>query len=193
MSFKTKISAGRGYDVPVNSTNSSTTSWPPLWSELCRRTKAPAAHASFVLYFLSAVLVIGAGGVWLELYSLLVFPVAVNQTPDSGLRTAIITFFPALAGSSCMQLVWAEDKNKSLRSFAVTVLVVIAILAIGISPSAIGNKTAFGVGFLASVFALWTWWIANSKQPDLLDGNLDAPLGSDPRSDPAGSLNGFTA
>ena len=146
------------------------------------------------MYFLIAVVVIGAGGVWLELYSFLVLAETVNSSSPSvsGLRTAVITFFPALAGSSCMQLVWAEDKNKSLRSFAVSALVVMSILAIGISPSAIGSKTAFFVGSFASLLALWTWWIANAKQPDLLDGNLDAPLGKDLRSELSGNLDGFT-
>lgn len=177
-----------------NTTNNLSTSWKLLWDELWNRTKEPAAHASFVMYFLIAVVVIGAGGVWIELYSLLFL--ADTDCPSSssvsGLRTAIITFFPALAGTACMQLVWAEDKNKSLRSFAVTALVLITILAIGISPSVIGSMTVFIFGLLASLLALWLWWIANSKDPDLLDPNLEAPLGKDPRSELSGDLTGFT-
>ena len=177
-----------------NATNIRSTSWALLRDELWKRTKGPTAHASFVMYFLIAVVLIGAGGVWLELYSFLIAPETGSPTPPtvSGLRTAVITFFPALAGSSCMQLVWAEDKNKSLRSFAFSALVVMSLLAIGISPSAISSKTVFFVGSLASLLALWTWWIANAKQPDLLDGNLDAPLGKDPRSELSGDLDGFT-
>lgn len=175
-------------------TNNKITSWTLLRRELWNRTKGPAAHASFVMYFLAVVVVIGACGVWIELYHFLV----LAETDDpispsvSGLRTAINTFFPALAGSACTQLIWAEDKNKSLRSFAFTALVLIVILAIGIAPSAIGSWTAFFMGSLASLFALWIWWIANAKQSDLLDSNLDAPLGKDPGSKISGSLNGFT-
>jgi hypothetical protein len=182
-----------GYAVSENTINDNNTSWSLLRGELLKRTKEPAAHASFVIYFLSAVVLIGAGGVWLELYSFLVLAETVNSPTSSvsGLRTAVITFFPALAGSSCMQLIWAEDKNKSLRSFAVFALILMAILAIAISPSAISSKTVFSVGSLASLLALWTWWIANAKQPDLLDGNLDAPLGKDAQSEPSGDLNGF--
>ena len=177
-----------------NKTNNKITSWTLLRDELWKRTKGPAAHASFVMYFLVAVVVIGAGGVWLELYLFMFLAETDDPTSSSvsGLRTAVITFFPALAGSACTQLVWAEDKNKSLRSFAFTALVLITILAIGISPSAIGSKTAFFMGSLASLFALWIWWIANAKQPDLLDSNLDAPLGKDPGSKISGSLDGFT-
>jgi hypothetical protein len=180
--------------VSKNATNYKCTSWTLLRNELWRRTKGPAAHASFVMYFLIAVFLIGAGGVWLELYSLLVLAETANSTSPSvsGLRTAVITFFPALAGSACMQLVWAEGKNKSLRSFAVVALVVMTIVAIGISPSVISSKTVFVVGAIASLLALWIWWIANADQPSLLDTNLEAPLGKDPQSELSGNLDGFT-
>jgi hypothetical protein len=179
--------------VSENTSINKITSWTLLRKELWNRTKEPAAHASFVLYFLIAVVMIGAGGVWIELYSLLVLAGPVNSIApsESGLRTAVITFFPALAGSACMQLVWAEDRNKYLRSFAVFVLFVMTILAIGISPNVISSKSVFFVGSIASLLALWTWWIANAKQHDLLDNNLDASLGKDPLSALSGDLNGF--
>lgn len=181
--------------VEANVNNNKATSWSLLRTELRVRTMKPLAHASFVLYFAGAVLLIGAGGIWLEIYSLLLLPNAVDPSasPASGLRTAVITFFPALAGSSCMQLVLAEDQQKYLKTFALVLMVVIGILAIGLTPAAIGTGTAIFVGAIASVVALWTWWIANAKQLDLLDGDLDAPLGKNPDAEPSGDLNGFNA
>jgi len=162
-------------------------SWVTLYRELRKRTVEPLSHASFVMYFCAAVVLVGGAGVWFELHSY-VFHVPTVEHPlptASALRIAVITFFPALAGSSCMQLIWAEDHNKSLRAFAITALAALACLVVAIAPSAVRNSTALGVGLFASIVALWTWWIANAKQRDLLD--IDAATG---KKVTAGELQG---
>lgn len=97
------------------------TSWKRLGRELKRRSVDPLGHVSFVSYFIVAVLIVGGAGIWTELRNYLIF-VPTIELPNASLaslRTSAITFFPALAGSSCMQLIWAEDQERSLRAFAV--------------------------------------------------------------------------
>ena len=162
-------------------------SWVTLFRELRKRTVEPLSHASFVMYFCVAVVLVGGAGVWFETHSY-VFHVPTAEHPlpsSSALRIAVITFFPALAGSSCMQLIWAEDHHKSLRAFAITALAALTGLVFAIAPSAVSNSAALWTGLVASIVALWTWWIANAKQRDLLD--LDAATG---KRDTAGDLPG---
>lgn len=167
-------------------------SWSAVGRELIKRTFDPLSHFSFVAYFFIAVFVLGGMGVWLELYSHLFLAHATPENAHSlaSVRTALITFFPALAGSACMQLIWAEDNQKSLRAFAVAVLVLLTMGALMIAPTAVRHEVALGVGAFCSLVALWTWVIANAKQQDLLDA--DAPLGKkDPNAELAGNLDGF--
>ncbi|MDP2450746.1 MAG: hypothetical protein Q8M93_04735 [Polaromonas sp.] len=173
-------------------------SWAILGRELQKRTFEPFGHFSFVAYFLLAVCAVGGTGIWLEAYSYFLLPPDPTGTPNSlsPLRTAVITFFPALAGSASLQLIWAENNQKSLRAFAVLVIFALTIVAVFIAPSvAVHHKTALWVGGFASIVALWTWWIANAHQKDLLDPVLDpdVTLGKkNPTAELAGDLDGFT-
>lgn len=169
-------------------------SWVELARELKKRTFEPVAHASFVIYFVVAVIVIGGVGFWIELYAylLLATPSTGQADPVSALRTAVITFFPALAGSACLQLVWAENHQKALRAFGILFLCLMTVIALAISPNAVGNRSALVFGFFSSIAALWTWWIANARQKDLLDIDPDAPLGGNRNADIPGNLDGFT-
>ncbi|MEO6563885.1 MAG: hypothetical protein ABIN99_12715 [Nitrosospira sp.] len=169
-------------------------SWSAIRKELRKRTVEPIYHFSFVTYFFLAVVVVGGVGVWLELISYF-FLAPKTPTGDASverLHTAVITFFPALAGTASMQLIWAEDNQKFLRAFAILMLFFFFIVALAISnPMIFQQCTALIIGFIASGFALWTWWIANAKQQDYLD-NLDAPLGKrDPQAELAGNLDDF--
>lgn len=165
--------------------------WRHLKKSLLDRTLRPWQHPSFVLYFLVAVVLIGAAGIWLEVHKLLFG--AVDCASGSALRTALITFFPALAGSACMQIVLAEDEQKSMRAVAICLLTVLTAVALCISPATVRETAAIWIAATCSLIALWTWWIANALQTDFQDGN-DAPVGkSDPKSDLQGSLVGFKA
>jgi hypothetical protein len=168
-------------------------SWHRLGRELRERTKKPCSHVSFVLYFLVAVVIIGGAGVILEGHSVL-FHEATPKNPQpnyGGLRVALITFFPALAGSSCMQLIWAENENKALRAFAIFMLTVLTIFALVVSPSRVPDAVAFWVSSISAIVALWTWWIANARQLDFLDPDVTVG-GKDISADLPGSLDGFT-
>lgn len=189
-----KTTARNGVHVSEDKVKRQNSSWIDLGRELKKRTFEPLSHASFVIYFVVAVIAIGGVGFWIELYAyfLHVTPLSEQTDPLAALRTAVITFFPALAGSACLQLVWAESHQKSLRAFGVLFLCLMTVIALAISPSVVGDRWALILGFISSIASLWTWWIANAKQQDLLDINPEAPLGGDKDAKLSGDLSGFT-
>lgn len=128
------------------------------------RTVKPFKHPSFVFFFIFAVLGFGALGIWLELYAY-VYPETGEfaSVKTDALRTAILTFFPAVAGTAAMQLIWAES-SKHFRSAAFSILGAFLVVALLISPARISNCSAIVYGVLASILSLWVWWIANAKQ-----------------------------
>lgn len=167
-------------------------SWKRLGHELKKRSLDPVGHFSFVSYFFVAVVIFGGAGIWTELRSYMYFVATPEQPCPSlaSLRTAVITFFPALAGSSCMQLIWAEDHERSLRAFAVVVLTALIVAIFFITPDGVSDRAAIAGGTAASVLALWSWWIANAKQKDLLDPDA-ATGGKVTGGDLPGNLDDF--
>lgn len=161
-----------------------------LWRGVVERTTRPLRHPSFVAFFILAVFGLGASGVWLELY-VLVFPdrsatshfLHYPGAPSrfDALRTAMITFFTAVSGTSAMQLIWAED-FKHFRSASALILFLFLVVALLIFPARICDCAAISVGALMSLLALWVWWVANAKQADLLD-----------RVDPRDAVGGKTS
>ncbi|WP_394538806.1 hypothetical protein PRJ39_25150 [Lysobacter enzymogenes] len=161
--------------------------------ELGERTARPIKHPSFVVFFVCAVLGLGALGIWLELYSYIYsVPEKYPHRETDALRTALLTFFPAVAGTAAMQLMWAES-TKHFRSVAFAILGVFLVVALVIFPARISNGSALFFGTAASVMSLWVWWIANAKQDDLLDEvDPSAPVGGDNvQVKLAGSLDDF--
>ncbi|WP_152988819.1 hypothetical protein [Burkholderia pseudomallei] len=178
--------------MAVSSIEEKFASWKRLGRELRKRSRDPLGHFSFVSYFFVAVVIFGGAGIWTELRSYLYF-VPTDAEPCASLaslRTAVITFFPALAGSSCMQLIWAEDHERSLRAFAIVVLTALVVAIFFITPEGVSDRTALVVGVAASLLALWSWWIANAKQQDLLDPDA-ATGGKAVGGDLPGSLDEF--
>ncbi len=192
--FESKVAKNRGRLVMSKNGGAPALKGPyrQIFDELRSRTIAPAMHPSFVVYFVLAVSGLGALGVWLELYAY-IYPepsVYPRQRSDS-LRTAILTFFPAVAGTAAMQLLWAES-TKHFRSVAFAILGIFLLLALIVSPSRITNASALFVGVTASLVSLWVWWIANAKQPDLLDNfNPSTPVGGEPGTALPGSVAGY--
>lgn len=105
-----------------------------LKREISRRTLRPCYHPSFIIFFLIAVLGFSASGIWLELYAY-VYPVPEDASPKlDALRTAVITFFPAVAGTAAMQLIWQENE-KHIRSMAFLTLAIFLVAALWIFPA----------------------------------------------------------
>lgn len=159
-------------------------SWVLLGKELLRRSLFPLPHISFFFYFLVAVVGLGGIGIWIELEAL---SRNMEKPPSLGsLRTALISFFPALAGTSCMQLIWSDESRKYLKSFSTAMMIGAAMAAIMTARSTVSDSTALWVASIACLVALWIWWIANAFQKEFLDPP-DAAVGGDPG---AGTLPG---
>lgn len=158
--------------------------------EIKGRSLKPFDHPSFIVYFLVAILGLGGLGVWVELYRWIYDPSCHPSL--SGIRTAVNTFYPALAGAAALQLVWSEQA-KQLRSVAILLFVAFIATALWLAPAIITDLSATIAGSIASLAALWCWWIANANTPDFQDTNPDAAVGGgDPATKPLpGGLNGF--
>lgn len=168
---------------------SDTNSWPLFFGELVRRTRSPARHVSFVLYFFLGVIVLGGLGIWVELIEYIHHPESL-----AALRTALVVFFPALIGTSCMDLLWSDNEKKYMRAFSV-IIVAIFVATIFVERATTSSGIALCISTIASLAALWVWWVANADQPHLRDVNLDAPVGGE--ASPAktrlpGDETGFT-
>jgi len=157
--------------------------------ELWKRTRRGVKHPSYVMFFLVAILGVGAVGIWIELYTWLAAKPAIS---NGSIRTSLVAFVPAFMASTSMQLIWAESQ-RSLRATALTLAFVCMIGWIFCKILPPENDYAIFAGVFSSLVALWTWWIANANQADIMDGwspevtkgpiNLDVKL--------AGDVSGF--
>jgi hypothetical protein len=152
-------------------------SWVLLGKELTHRSLSPLSHSSFVFFFVVGVVGLGGIGVWLELETLSRIGSA-PQTPLGSLRTALISFFPALAGTSCMQLIWSDESKKYMKSFSTAMMMGAATVAVMTARPSVSDTSALWIAGIASIVALWTWWIANAFQNEFLDPP-DAAVGGD--------------
>jgi len=147
--------------------------WAALRRELALRAVEPIEHPTFVFFFLAIVVGVGGIGAWVELFKL----ARLQGTPVQldGLITSLITFFFALVGTSCTQLIIEESESKALRALAQFVLF-LAFVAAVLATAGVGSGQAGILPWtLASIFALVVWWLANAKSPGLRDP--DAPTG----------------
>jgi hypothetical protein len=160
-----------------------------LLRELAERTRAPIGHVTFWVYLVLGVILFGGLGVWLEWIS---YSYAVPKPSSDALRTALITFFQALVGSTSIQLVFAEN-NKPMRAFAILCLVIFLVPAIWLTlDRSVGPGPAFLLAGIASVAAVWIWWIAHAFEPVFRDQlNVTAPVGGETNVTPPGDLTGF--
>ncbi len=161
-----------------------------LGRELWRRTREPLGHPSFVLYVFVAIVIFGACGVWIELYSY--FAATGSRTGD-GVRTAILTFFPSLAAAAGSQLVWNE-RLKRMRALAFAMLTVLIVAALLLFQDPFKNVPAAIGGTICSILATWMWWVANADERSYLDEPTDPAAsvgGSNPAVALSGNLNDF--
>jgi len=165
------------------------------WAELKRRTRKPRGEVVYWCYFVFAVCVLGGVGVLLEFAR---FVSAKETVSPDGLFTAFVTFFPALIGSSAMQIMFDKVNDRRMMAISVSSL----ILTLGVSAALIllgssASKFSWGLASLFCVFALWVWWIANADNPGLYDNPpppIDAPTGGpDPNMALQGNTEGFVS
>ena len=162
--------------------------WTVLWRDISDRFRDPPEHPTFIFYFLFLVLGLGAAGTWVELFK---YWRSTNASePLDGLITSLVTFFFALIGTSCTQIIIDDTESKALKTLAQGILIT-SMLVVILATAGIGKgvSAAWAWGF-GSAIALAVWWIANAKTPGLRDP--DAPTGGSLKKDLPGNLSGYT-
>lgn len=147
--------------------------WAALRHELALRAVEPIEHPTFVIYFLVIVVGVGGIGTWVELFKL-TRPQGISN-PLDGLITSLITFFFALVGTSCTQLIIEESESKALRALTLFFLFLAFVGAVLAAAGVGSGQAGIFPWTFASIAALAIWWLANAKSPGLRDP--DAPTG----------------
>ncbi|EJL37558.1 hypothetical protein PMI01_00636 [Caulobacter sp. AP07] len=148
-----------------------------------RRTKRPSREFVYWMYFIACVFGLGGLGVWVELIQTNGLPPAARDWNNT--YTSLVTFFPALIASSCVQMVF-EVKSKRMHAFSIVLILLALVVGLMlISHARPASAFAWTAAVAASLGSLWIWWIANADNPSLHDeaspeaavgGALDAPL-----------------
>lgn len=163
-----------------------------LFAEVKRRWKEPSGHPTFGLFFIGSFLMFAAVGVWLEFFKLC-FGIGPEPGSAAALRTAIATYFPAVLGSSVLQLLISETL-RSLRALAFIVGVLFGTLALALVFAAnLENWAAIVLGLVASAAALACWRIVYADDPSLRDDPMPKPEVATGDVDPVAPLLGDDA
>ena len=169
------------------------TDWKHLRKELARRTREPAGDVPFILYFALATVIFGGLGIWAELVKVLL---AEKPVGLGGLTTAMITFYPALAGSTALQLVLISvgKSDKVLISFALLLLCLFPITAVLLSLVSNSHPVFVLVAGIVLWFGvMWLWWITNCDDVTYKQTAApDAATGGNPSRPLSGDLTGFS-
>ena len=163
-----------------------------LFAEVKRRWKEPSGHPTFGLFFVGSFLMFAAVGVWLETCKLL-FGIGPEPGSAAALRTAIATYFPAVLGTSLLQL-FISETLRSLRAlgfivgFVFFTLAFVLIFAVNLE-----NWAAILLGLFASAAALSCWRIVYADDLSLRDDPMPQPEVATGDVDPVAPLMGDDA
>lgn len=161
------------------------------WDEIKLRLGAPVRHIVFWTYLIIGIVILGGVPVWLEFFGFL-----ATRTPENtaSLRLALTVFFPALIGSTAMELAF-ETAGNNRRMLAVAFIAIFLFFGIFLGltePSNVPDYIAIPIAFVACIFAVLSWWIANGLNPTLRDEyDVESPVGGATSRAPAGDLTGF--
>ncbi len=154
-----------------------------LGKEILRRLRKPMGQTNFWLYLILAVLCLGGLAIYIEGFRYF------RSSPDTdakGLELALYTVFPAVMGSSAVQLALDKD-NSPIRNAGIATLVVcfglsyFLITNIGAMP----DTLSILIGGIVCAFSVFVWWVANGAesvfqdqiQPDAsIGGDINTPL-----------------
>ena len=158
-------------------------------AELARRTHRPSREFVYWVHFALCVVILGGLGFWIELIQQNhLLPV---QRSWNNAYTALVTFFPAVIGSSCVQMMF-ESGDRRMHAFSlVTCFGAFIIGAALISAARPVDVFTWFAAIVMSLVSLWVWWIANADNTKLHDEpSDDAPLGGDPTAPLSGDFGG---
>jgi len=173
---------------------------PNYWQEfsdtLKERLKKPCKHPTFVMYFLTIVVLVGGFGVYEPLVSCFVFGATPTKDLPHAVVSASYTYFVAIAATAAVDLILSYYRKKFLLMFFLASSFAVIVLAI-FSAAATYNRvipvSAAIPTLLGMILALFLWWIGNADNMHLLDSQVEpaAAIGADSRKEPTGDLTGF--
>ena len=146
-----------------------------LWKDWFVVTmKKPLKRFNFWVYFIVGICICGGAGVWLTF---------LPQNKPDELLMAICSFFPAIAGASCMDFIFGEDERKYIRGFSILCATILSLFTF-IS----FYFHSYSVAILATFISLVLWWLANAENSKLTDiAKPLSPLGGDVHNDVKGT------
>ncbi|QUJ78339.1 hypothetical protein KDD17_18290 [Sulfitobacter albidus] len=164
--------------------------WQYLGREIWRRSWQPFKNVPFVFYVVLAIICLGGLGIWVE-----VIKGQLGQATDnSGLLTALSTFFPALIGSASLQLILSSTGNSD------KILVSFSLLACFVSFFGVVLITVFypvhptwslAAAIWFGIFAVWFWWFTNGDELTYQNAPIDAAAGGNTARAVKGNLSEF--
>jgi hypothetical protein len=91
-----------------------------------------------------------------------------------------------------MQIVWANDTEKYLKTFFIGIMVIGIALAILYARPIVNDETAIEAYWWLTAASALVWWLVNAYQKDYRDDiDTDAPTGGDLDKPLTGDLSGF--
>lgn len=161
-----------------------------LFKEVKRRWREPTGHSTFGFFLFGSFFLFAAVGVWLEFIKLIV-SISSESWSATAFRTAIATYFPAILGTTVLQLTISETL-RSLRALGfIIALFFFALAAVLITQEGIPNWAAIMMGLFASAGALACWRIVYADDQSLRDD--PEPTVATGSVDPVGPLLGRDA
>ena len=165
--------------------------WTDLGQQLLRRTRQPWKHVSLIGFLLIAIIGFGGMGIWVEIIKI---TKADEYRGTNELFIAVATFYPALIGSSSLQLILAsvDNSNKLLIAFAIAVWVTSTLVGIltamyyNVSPD-----LCLVIAGIMVVFAVWLWMITNADDPIYKRARIDSASGGSTGRQLKGDTSGF--
>lgn len=136
--------------------------WPDLVAFGKKRLLKPVGHPSYWFYFWLVVVGLGGIGVWKAVF----FDQKLQAVTSN-----LMTFFPAVAGSSAFEIVLSRDEEKIPKSARTATLLLAGIFVVAVI--FIWHDDTRGiaaiVACLAALLSLALWWVANAENDSLLD------------------------
>jgi hypothetical protein len=155
--------------------------------EIPHRLRSPIGQTGFWLYLVLAVLVLGGLAIYIEGLRYFRGPPGADAR---GLELALYTVFPAVMGSSSVQLA-LDKENSPTRNAGIATLVLCFFLAYYLITNIglMSDWISILIGGLACAFSVFVWWVANGSEPIFQDqirpdasigGDIDTPLNGGP-------------
>lgn len=160
-----------------------------LFEEIFRRLRSPGKNPTFAIFFVTTLICYSGSGLWLELAK---YWFDIGTKYESGIRSAVASYFPAIAGGVAMQLAISEEQ-RSLRALGQLVAWLLGSmsLVLVLAPS-LPLWLEIVLGISGTLVALAFWWIVNADKPDL-QNEVPPPVAATGGQDSQRALSGGSA